>query len=53
MVQDRRGERIEFENALKEMYVENANNSLNNSLSKRKRMDDNSEDGNGNGKKQR
>ena len=51
MVQDRRGERIEFENALKEMYVENANNCLNNTLSKRKRMDDTSEDGNGNSKK--
>jgi hypothetical protein len=48
MVQDKRGERIEFEQLLKEMYVENATDSLNSTRIKRKRMDENSEDGNGN-----
>ena len=40
-------ERIEFLNALKEIYMENANDTSYARQNKRKRMDGNSENGNG------
>ena len=40
MVQDKRKERIAFENALKEMYIGDANNSSYGSQNKRRRLDD-------------